>query len=151
MKAFLAIFILMGVDQHNSYELYWTTIEYIALTNFQKIIPKNRFMIILRCLHVCDNTKIDSTDKLAKIRPMLNILVAAWQAAYYPNREICLDESMIALKGRTSAIVYQAKKPQKWGMQAWFLADSRTAYCYNLDIYSGKRADNVLGILPPTL
>ena len=29
------------------------------------------------------------------------------------------------------------------GDAAWFLADSRTAYCYNLDIYSGKRADNV--------
>ena len=40
-------------------------------------------------------------------------------------------------------MVYQPKKPHKWGMQAWFLVDSRTAYCYNLDIYSGKRADNV--------
>ena len=73
MKAFLAILILMSVDQCNSYELYWTTIEYIALANFKKIMPKNHFMIILRCLHVCDNTKIDSMDKLAKIRPMLNI------------------------------------------------------------------------------
>ena len=27
MKAFLTILILMGVDQRNSYELYWTTIE----------------------------------------------------------------------------------------------------------------------------
>ena len=31
MKAFLAVLILMGVDQRNSYELYWTPIEYIAL------------------------------------------------------------------------------------------------------------------------
>ena len=50
---------------------------------------------------------------------------------------------MIAFKGRNGAMVYQPKKPHKWGMQVWFLADSRTAYCYNLDIYSGKRADNV--------
>ena len=28
-------------------------------------------------------------------------------------------------------------------MQVWFLADSRTAYCDNLDIYSDKRVDNV--------
>ena len=79
-------------------------------------MPKNRFIIILRCLHVCDNTKIDGTDKLAKILPMLNILVTAWQAAYYPNREICLEESMIAFKGRTGAMVYQPKNPHKWGM-----------------------------------
>ena len=75
MKAFLVILILMGVDQRNSYEIYWTTIEYIALANSKKIMPYNRFVITLRCLHVCDNTKIDGTDKLAKIRPMLNILV----------------------------------------------------------------------------
>ena len=86
MKVFLAILILMGIDQRNSYELYWTTIEYIALANFKKIMPKNRFMIILRCVHVCDNIKIYGINKLAKIRPMLNILVVAWQAAYYPNR-----------------------------------------------------------------
>ena len=40
-------------------------------------------------------------------------------------------------------MVYQPNKPHKWGMQAWFLANSRNTYCYNLDIYSGKRADNV--------
>ena len=28
-------------------------------------------------------------------------------------------------------------------MQAWFLANSRTGYCYNLDIYSGKETDTV--------
>ena len=28
-------------------------------------------------------------------------------------------------------------------MQAWFLADSSTGYCYNLDIYSGKETDTV--------
>ena len=100
-------------------------------------------MICLRCLHVCDNTKIDGSDKLAKICPMLNILVAAWQAAYYPNQKISLDESMIAFNGRTGVMVYQLQKPRKWGMQAWFLADSRITYCYNLKIYSGKRADNV--------
>ena len=85
----------MGVDQRNSYELYWnyTTIEYIALANFKNIMPYNRFVIILRCLHVCGNTKIDGMDKLAQIHSMLNIMVAAWQAAYYPNREICLDDS----------------------------------------------------------
>ena len=42
VKTFLAILILMDVDQRNSYELYWTTIEYIALANCKKIMPYNR-------------------------------------------------------------------------------------------------------------
>ena len=69
-------------------------------------------MIILRYMHVCNVAKINGTERLAKIYPMRNILVAAWQAAYYPYREICRDESMIAFIGETGATVYQLKKPQ---------------------------------------
>ena len=77
-------------------------------------------------------------NRLFKISLLLSPLIKASQETYYPNREICLDESMIAFKGRAVATVYQPKKLLKWGMQAWFLADSRTSYCYKLDIYSGK-------------
>ena len=83
----------------------------------------------------------EETD--SKCRPLLSRLIKAWQEAYYPNREICIDESIITFKGRAVATVYQPKKPHKWGMQAWFLADSRTSCCYNLDIYSGKETDTV--------
>ena len=96
-------------------------------------------MIILRCLHVCDNTKIDDMDKLAKIRPMLIILVAAWQAAYYSNREICLDESMIAFKDRTGAMVYQPKQPHKWGCRrgSWPIQEPHTASTSTFILASG--------------
>ena len=96
-------------------------------------------MIILRCLHVCDNTKIDGKDKHAKIRPVLNILVAACQAAYYPNREICLDESLIAFKGRTGAMVYQPKKPHKWGCRrgSWPIQEPHTAATSTFILASG--------------
>ena len=40
MKAFLAGLILMGVDQRNSYELYWTTIEYIVLADAFHGLPQ---------------------------------------------------------------------------------------------------------------
>ena len=55
---------------------------------------------------------------------------------YITLAENCLNESIIAFKGWSIATVYEKKKPHKWGMQAWFLTNSRTGYCYNLDIYS---------------
>ena len=30
------------------------------------------------------------------------------------------------------------KKPTKWGIKAWVLADSRTGYVHNLQLYSGN-------------
>ena len=118
MKAFLAILILIGIDQCNSYELYWTMNDYLTIPFVKKLMSNNCFMLFLRCLHLsclCDNIKLDGTVRRAKINPVLNILVAAWQAAYYPNGEICIDESMITFKGRMEVMVYQPKKPHKWG------------------------------------
>lgn len=33
---------------------------------------------------------------------------------------------------------YVPKKPQKWGLKVWCLADSVTKYVYNLEFYTGK-------------
>ena len=57
-------------------------------------------------------------SKLFEIRLLLFWLLTAWQEAYYPSREICLNESMIAFKGRSIMTVYQPKTPHNWGMQA---------------------------------
>ena len=40
------------------------------------------------------------------------------------------------------------KKPTKWGMKAWLLADSRTGYTWNWNLYAGKEdgdTDDSLG------
>ena len=112
---------------------------------FRNLMSRNRFLSILLNLHCCNNSQDrrddQRRDRLFKIRPLMSRLIKAWQEAYYPNREICLYESMIAFKECAFVTVYQQKKPHKWGMQAWFLADARTGCCYNLDIYSGKETD----------
>ena len=33
------------------------------------------------------------------------------------------------------------KKPQKWGIKIWCLADSTSKYVYNFDIYCGQNLD----------
>ena len=49
---------------------------------------------------------------------------------------------MIAFKGRPRGRVYQPKKPHKWGLQAYMLAESNSGYCYNVEIYAGQRSDD---------
>ena len=41
-------------------------------------------------------------------------------------------------KGRLSFLQYMPKKPTKWGLKAWMLADSHTGYTWNWDLYTGK-------------
>ena len=69
-------------------------------------------------------------DPLFKLRPFLDPLLKSFQKAYHPGREVSIDESMIGFKGRLSFLQYMPKKPTKWGMKAFVLADRKTDYTY---------------------
>ena len=46
LKAFLAILIMMGVCQFNSYELYWFTMPAFYVPGFRNLMSRNRFISI---------------------------------------------------------------------------------------------------------
>ena len=101
-----------------------------------QVLKCDRFSPLLKFIHLNDNSgyiqKGDpGYDPLYKIRPLLGPLLANFQAAYVLGRELSLDEAMIGLKGRLMFIQYLPKKPKKWGMKAFVLADSITGYKYN--------------------
>ena len=68
----------------------------------------------------------------------MTALIAQFKLLYQPQREISIDESIISYKGRLSFLQYMPKKPKKWGMKAWVLADAKSAYTWNWDLYAGK-------------
>ncbi len=93
-------------------------------------------------LHLNDNTKMPDRsspeyDRLYKIRPLLESIVPSFKSVYTPSMNISVDESIIGFKGRLSFIQYMPKKPTKWGVKAWVMADSSNGYVSNLNIYTG--------------
>ena len=100
----------------------------------------------MKFLHLNDNTKYvpkgqPGHDALFKLRPFLESLLANFRRLYTPGRELSIDEQMISFKGRLSFLQYMPKKPTKWGMKAFVLADSNTGYVYNWKLYTGKLAE----------
>ena len=77
-------------------------------------------------------------DKLYKVRPFLSLLLPNFRDHYTPSQHIAIDESMISYKGRLSFVQYLPKKPHKWGMKAWVLADSLNGYTWGWQLYTGK-------------
>ena len=45
---------------------------------------------------------------------------------------------MIPFKGRTGLLIYMPTKPTKRGLKAWGLADAKTGYMYNWQLYLGR-------------
>ena len=76
-------------------------------------------------------------DPLYKIRPFLTQLINNFQINYSPSHELSVDEAMVSFKGRVWFMQYMPKKPNKWGMKAYSLADSKNGYTYNWMLYAG--------------
>jgi hypothetical protein len=142
MRVFLGILFYMGYIKFPNYAMYWNTETLTEIPGFRKLMSRNKFLSILGFLHVSNNDEAlpredPKHDKIGKIRPIMEMLREMWQQNFYPAREVSVDESIIAFKGRTGMMQYMPGKPHKWGIKGWVLAESKSGYMYNFDIYRG--------------
>ena len=140
---FLSLVITMGIVSLPSIPSYWRTSWPFLNDGFRKVMSRDRFLLLLKFLHLSDNEKYISFgqaghDRLYKIRPIITHLIAQFKSSYKPNQNCSIDESIISYKGRLSFLQYLPKKPHKWGIKAWVLADAKSGYTWNLDIYTGR-------------
>ena len=111
MKAFVGIQIVMGLSPKNEIEDYWET-WWLSQTKFSEIMPRNRFELLTSFLHFEDNTASrpkrgeDGFDFLWKVKRMMNMCEARHQEVLCPSKNLSIDESIIAFKGRVAIRQY---------------------------------------------
>lgn len=142
LRKFLALVIVMGIIHFPSVEDYWVTSWPFSNNTFSDVLKRDRFTLLLRFFHLNDNSQYipkgqPGHDPLYKIRPFMDTLIQNFQRTYIPGRELSLDESMIGFKGRLGFVQYMPKKPTKWGLKAFVLADGATGYALNWKLYTG--------------
>ncbi len=133
----------MGIINLPSVHDYWSTEEVTALPWFRSIMSRTRFYQITRFLHLADNQAardagLDKEDKLYKLRPLLDAIGEACEKHKYPNQPVSIDESMIGTKCRIGFLQYLPKKPTKWGVKVWVMADAHSGYVHKFQIYTGR-------------
>ncbi|KAJ8392440.1 hypothetical protein AAFF_G00075650 [Aldrovandia affinis] len=150
MKTFFGLTFLTGYVKKPNLELYWSADEVDATPYFSQTMSRNRFQLIWRYLHFNDNTSQDATDRMYKVRPVLDNIVGKFKELYQPGQNICIDEGMMLWRGRLSFRVYNPQKPVKYGIKSYILCDSATGYCFNMKPYVGEGStlpDTVFGLL----
>ncbi|XP_064601226.1 piggyBac transposable element-derived protein 4-like [Liolophura sinensis] len=100
MKKFLALLLHMGPVSLPTIEHYWSTNNLYKNTLFGSIMSRNRFQLLLRFWHFTDNANADATDRLYKLRPVLEHFNHTMDRIYYPRKELSIDESMVLWRGR---------------------------------------------------
>jgi hypothetical protein len=140
LKAWVGCLLAMGLNQKNNIRMYWEPPWRLSVVADR--FTEDRFMAIKKYLHLADNSavvecKTSKPDRLAKIRPFLDLLLTNFHSNYQPGRYLTVDEDMCKFKGRNSMKQYMKAKIIKWGYKIWKVCDASSAYTLNLDIYTG--------------
>ncbi|KAK1125280.1 hypothetical protein K0M31_020471 [Melipona bicolor] len=135
MYNFLAVTMLMARMQKTSLSEYWSKDKLIRTESFEEIMSKDRYTLLLKILHFCDNN-IEHYDPIMKIRHILEKLKTCFKTAFYPYEKLCIDESLLLFKGRCYFKQYILSKKSRFGIKSFVLSDSKTGYIQDLIVYS---------------
>ncbi|KAJ8965243.1 hypothetical protein NQ314_004255 [Rhamnusium bicolor] len=124
MIRFIGLLLHMGTIKCNKIQDYWKTHWLFELNSFSKYMSRDRFLLILRCLHFSENPAVGEAppyDRLYKIRPLLDHFHKKIKDIYYPSKNLSLDESMLLWRGRLLFKQYIKNKKHKFGIKIYIL------------------------------
>ncbi|KAK5976278.1 PiggyBac transposable element-derived protein 4 [Trichostrongylus colubriformis] len=101
------------------------------------IMIRDRFEELQRHIHFTDNSGADRSNKLYKIQPILDHLNATFQMMYKPDKELCIDESMVPFRRRVSLWQYNGSKRHRFGIKLFELC-LESGYTQKVKVYAGK-------------
>ena len=94
-------------------------------------MPRARFEGLLSNIHLADNATADRTDRLYKVSEFVGKFNQRCQELYYPEKKVCIDESLIPFRGRIIFRQYIPNKRHRYGIKAFKLC-SRGGYTYRM-------------------
>lgn len=114
-------------------------------------MSQDRFQTILRYLCLNDSSLQNKSgeegyDRLYKLRPLLDHLAAVFPLYYQAARHVSVDEMMIGTHCKVSFLQYMPKKPTKFGIKVWVLAEAKTGYVLSLQVYTGTEKSSEKGV-----
>ncbi|CAB3242110.1 unnamed protein product [Arctia plantaginis] len=126
---FIGILILSGYAPLPRCRMYWESIEDTRNILVVKSMRRNRFEEISRYFHVADNIALPENDKMAKVRPLIDMLNAKFLQYTPIEKQISIDESMVPYYDRHGCKQHIKGKPIRLGFKCGLMPrDWATAY-----------------------
>ncbi|XP_023235633.1 piggyBac transposable element-derived protein 4-like [Centruroides sculpturatus] len=130
------IFLLMSIVKKPDLQSYYCRKPLLNTPIFYETMTKDRFILLFKFLHFSSSN--DKTDKLYKIRDLLNLYRNSFKSVYAPSKRISIDESLLLWKGRLGWRIYVPLERARFGIECFFLCETKTGYIYSFAMYTGK-------------
>ncbi|XP_047478497.1 piggyBac transposable element-derived protein 4-like [Penaeus chinensis] len=105
-------------------------------------MSRDRFDILTSALHFANNEGEHSAeDRLWKLRPVIDVLDSTYRSVFVPRKNVTVDESLWAFKGRHQALQYNPSKRARRGLKVYKLCSSdgpEAGYTAAFNIYMGQ-------------
>ncbi|KAF4523429.1 hypothetical protein B566_EDAN007901 [Ephemera danica] len=109
---------------------------------FRATMSLNRFQFLMQQLRFDDiETREErrTTDKLAPIREIFEMLNATFASNYSASEATTIDEMLVKFRGNCSFRQYIPSKPGKYGIKIHALCDAQVPYTMKMEIYAGMQ------------
>ena len=136
IKTFLGILLWMGLSRKLTIDSYWSQCP-LYKNEIAGKMSRNRFELLLNCIHFSDNEELEDGNRLWKIQPLMDLLLKKYKAVYSPGMDVVIDETIIPWRGRLKFKQYIPNKAHKYGIKLFKLCTT-DGFTYNMEIYAGK-------------
>ena len=136
MMQFIGLIFLSAYNIRLSERDYWSTDPDLRCDAFCTTMSRNRFFEIKSVLHAANNQCL-SDCRMAKVKPLYDILNEKLRRFGVVHEDLSIDESMMPYYGRHSCKQFIRGKPIRFGYKLWVLVSS-TGLPYHVEIYEGK-------------
>lgn len=145
---FLGLLLHMGTISLSKLTDYWNTDPVLfGLPCFRRVMSRDRFFGILQCLHFAKNPEPNEpipTDRLYKIRPLIDIFHRTMDNLVIPSKNLCIDESMVLWRGRLVFRQYLKNKAHPYGIKMYMLNEA-SGLVLRFIVYTGASDQEVGG------
>jgi len=134
MKKFFGMVFLMAINKKPEINHYWSQNSLYQQDIFacRESLSRDRFKHILKFIRFADYDNLNENDSISKVRPFLEIVQNLCKGVYTPQREICVDESLMLYKGRLGLRQYIPNKRNRYGIKTYVACESESGYTFNI-------------------
>ena len=142
LRRFLGLLLFQGLVKKPVERFFWSIRPILSTPFFGKVMTEQRYALIMKFSHFEDGEKYDPENhpnkKLRKIFDLHLLIIEKFQTVYIPEKNITVDDSLIAHKGFLDWKQYIPSKRARFGMKLFQLCESDSGYIWNSLIYTGK-------------